>query len=120
MWRFTGVTVGSGMFFFAVRWNYKKTLIAIKNETMPSSIRTASKVSSITSKKARLLEPPPGKKRRIRERLFGVVLGSVDGGQWEVLWDGGVVETMPPSNLKNESDPSEESMAMVENYHRNR
>ena len=108
------------MFFFAVRWNLKKTCIPIKNETMPSSIRTASKVSSITSKEARFLDPPPGKKRRVRERLFGVVLGSVDGGLWEVLWDGGVVETMKPTNLKREQDPSEESMAMVERYHRHR
>ena len=77
MWRFTGVAVGPGMFFFAARWNYKKTWVAIKNETMPSPIRTGSKVSSITSKHARFLETAPGKRRRVRERLFGVVLGGV-------------------------------------------
>ena len=71
MWRFTGVAVGLGIFFFTARWNYKK------HETMSSSIRTGFKVSSITSKHARFLETAPGKRRRVRERLFGVVLGGV-------------------------------------------
>ena len=87
---------------------------------MPSSIRVGSKVSSITSKQARSLETAPGKRRRVRECLFGVVLGSLEGGKWEILWDGGVVETMSPSNLKKEGDPTEQTLSMIETYHRQR
>ena len=120
MWRFTGVAVGPSMFFFAQRWNHKKTGVAIKKKTMPSSIRTGAKVSSIASKHARFVDTAPGKRRRVRERLFGVVLGSVEGGKWEVLWDGGVVETMSPSNLKKEGDATEQTLSMIGSYHRER
>ena len=38
----------------------------------------------------------------------------------EVMWEGGIVESMSPSNLKKEGEPTEESLALVQKYHRER
>lgn len=87
---------------------------------MPSTLRVGSEVSSITSKTARLLDPPPGKKRRVRERVFGVITRSLENGKWEVKWESGEVEAMPPSNLKMEAAPTDETRSMIRVFHRRR
>ena len=86
--------------------------------TMPPSLKTGSKVSSVASNNARFLELQPGKKRRAKERLYGVIICSVSNGMWEVMWEGGIVESMSPSNLKKEGEPTEESLELVQKYHR--
>lgn len=82
---------------------------------MPSLLRVGSEVSSKKSKTGRLMEPPPGKKRKVRERVYGVIMSSVEG-MWEVQWAGGEVEMMPPASLKNEGEPTEETRNLVRLY----
>ena len=83
---------------------------------MPSSLRRGSEVSSISSKTARLVAPPANKKRRVRERVYGVIMDSTVDGKWEVQWAGGDVEAISPGSLKNEGEPSPETEDMVKIY----
>ena len=96
----------------------KKLGDSIKKKTMPATLRIGSEVSSVTSSTSRLVDPPPGKKRRVRERVYGVIMRSVVGGMWEVRWASGAVECISPKKLKLEGNPTPETEALVERYHR--
>ena len=87
---------------------------------MPALLRVGSEVSSATSKTARLISPPPGKKRRVRERVYGVIMRSMPSGAWEVQWAGQEVESIHPSKLKHEGEPTDETMIMVRVYNSRR
>ena len=82
--------------------------------------RAGSKVSSVSSKTSRLIAPPPGKKKRVRERVYGIIMGSLPSGNWEVQWGNGSVEEMAPKKLKNEGNPTEATMATVQEYQKAR
>ena len=87
---------------------------------MPALLRVGSEVSSATSKTARLISPPPGKKRRVRERVYGIIMRSMPSGAWEVQWAGQEVESIHPSKLKHEGEPMDETMSMVRVYNSTR
>ena len=82
---------------------------------MPSSLRRGSEVSSIASKKAKLVTVP-NKKRRVRERLYGIIIGSTEDGKWKVKWASGEVEDLAPGSLKNEGEPTAETEEIVQQY----
>ena len=84
---------------------------------MPFSLRRGSEVSSISSKTAKLIAPPANKRRRVRERVYGVIMSSTVDGKWEVQWAGGEVKAMSPRILKNEGEPCPETEDMVKIYH---
>ena len=92
----------------------------IKKRKMPSSLRVGSEVSSICSKTARMIGPPPGKKRKTRERVYGVIMRSLESGKWEVQWAGGGYEALAPGSLKNEGGPTTETEDIVKKYLRSR
>ena len=87
---------------------------------MVATLRIGSEVSSICSKTAKMIAPPPGKKRRVRERVYGVIMRSLDSGKWEVQWAGGDIEAVSPGSLKNEGEPTPETEEMVMLYKRSR
>ena len=87
---------------------------------MPALLRVGSYVSSLNSKTASWLPLPEGKKRRVRERVFGVIVNSVQGGKWEVLWDSLEVEELAPGVLKRETDPTPDTLEIVEIHKGNR
>ena len=118
MWSTTGVTVALVSKYFAQRLYYKKTFDSTKKKTMPAKLRIGSEVSSVASKQSKLIAPPPGKQRRVRERLYGIIMRSLSGGLWEVRWASGAVESMLPNKLKFEGNPSPETEALVLNYNR--
>ena len=120
MWITTGVIVGSGIKIFAQRTHHKKTFDSTKKTTMPARLRIGSEVSSVASRQSKLIDPPPGKKRRVRERVYGIIMRSMVGGLWEVRWATGAVESISPNNLKLEGDPSPETEAIVLRYNRRR
>ena len=91
----------------------KKTKWSIKTATMVGALRVGSEVSSICSKTARKLDPPPNKKRRVRERRRGVIIQSVPSGKWQVRWACGESEEMSPGVIKNEGEPTAETMEQV-------
>ena len=62
---------------------------------------------------SKVIAPPPGKKRRVRERVYGVTMKSLPNGKWHVQWAGGSVEDVSPRNLKLEGPPTPETMDMV-------
>ena len=73
---------------------------------MPSKLRIGTEVSSTSSKTAPLLPAEPGKKRRRRQRVYGVVKRSLPNGKWEVEWGDGQIEECAPGILKcMASDP---------------
>ena len=113
MWLSAGVTVDASTKLS--RASPKKQRSSIKKQNMPSLLRVGSEVSSKKSKTGRLIEPPHGKKRKVRERVYGVIMSSVEG-MWEVQWAGGEVEMMPPASLKNEGEPTEETRNLVRLY----
>ena len=67
-----------------------------------------------------MLDPPPGRKRRVRERKFGVIMRSLADGKWEIQWDGGEIEALATGSLKNEGAPDAETENMVRVYTRSR
>ena len=87
---------------------------------MPALLRIGSEVSSCCSITSELVDPPPGGKRRVRKRVYGVIMRSLPSGHWEVQWAGGDVEAMAPKKLKKEGDPTSETMDMVSVYNRQR
>ena len=99
---------------------HKKTGIEQKNEKMPSTLRVGSEVSSMCSRTARLIDAPANKRRRVRERVYGIIMRSLTGGKWEVKWAAGEVEEMSPGNLKREGDPTPQTMELVRNHHARR
>ena len=80
---------------------------------MPAKVRVGSKVSSNRSCHGKWLEKEPHKKRRQKERLFGVVVRSTVDGKWEVRWDNGLLEAMLTGSVRREGDPDEDSLALV-------
>ena len=129
LWAATGVTVGPGIKIFRASVEFTKTLHFTKKRKMPSTLRVGSEVSSICSKTARMVGPAPGKKRKTRERVYGVIMRSLDsgkwevqwaGGQYEVQWAGGQYEALAPGSLKNEGEPTPETEDMVRTYLRSR
>lgn len=80
---------------------------------MPATLRVGSRVSSLSSKYARVLDLEPGSRRRKKERVYGVVLRSTTEGKWEVRWDSGQLEAMCTGTLKKEGEPTEDSTALV-------
>ena len=120
LWAATGVTVGPGIKIFRASVEFTKILHFTKKRKMPSTLRVGSEVSSICSKTARMVGPAPGKKRKTRERVYGVIMRSLDSGKWEVQWAGGQYEALAPGSLKNEGEPTPETEDMVRTYLRSR
>ena len=87
---------------------------------MPATLRVGSEVSSVCSQRARLMDAAPGKTRRVRERLYGVIMRSLPSGMWEVHWAGGEIEELFPKNLRNEGEPTSETMDLVRFHQRER
>ena len=87
---------------------------------MPALLRPGSEVSSTSSKTAKFLDPPPGKKRRVRERVYGVIMRSLENGMWEVQLAGGGVEEFSPRSLKCEGEPTQETLELVQVYNNSR
>ena len=81
---------------------------------MPSLLRIGCEVSSISSKTARVLDAPPGKKRKVRERVYGLIVSSLPNGKWKVQWAAGGVEDVSRRILKLEGPPTPETMKMVQ------
>ena len=81
---------------------------------MPAKIQVACRVSSRCSKFSAFIDD--GSKRRKRNKLDGVVMRSMEGRKWEVLWGGGVnrMEVCFGNGLKFEGLPDDETMRLVE------
>ena len=72
-----------------------------QKHNMPSTLRIGSEVSSIASRTAPFLPPAPGKRRRQRQRVYGVIQRSLPNNKWEVLWGNGEKEECAPGTLKD-------------------
>ena len=83
---------------------------------MPSSLRLGSSVSSRKSKYCKLIDPPPGGKRRVKESVNGVIVQSLPEHKWMVRWARGEPEVMTSNNLKNVEAPSAITLAIVKDY----
>ena len=79
---------------------HRKIPRSTKKRNMPSKLRIGTEVSSTSSKTAPLLPAEPGKKRRRRQRVYGVVKRSLPNGKWEVEWGDGQIEACAPGILK--------------------
>ena len=80
---------------------------------MPSSLRVGSEVSCKCSKFARLLPLQGTQKRRTRERVYGVCVKSLPNRKWQVKWASGDLEDVLAGNLKEENQPSRESIELA-------
>ena len=120
LWAATGVTVGPGTKVLEFTTVHKKAALRIKTWKMPSTLRVGSEVSSICSKTARMVGPAPGKKRKTRERVYGVIMRSLESGKWEVQWAGGQYEALAPGSLKKEGEPTPETEDIVKRYLKSR
>ena len=87
---------------------------------MPATLRVGSEFSSVCFQRARLVDAAPEKTRRVRERLYGVIMRSLPSGKWEVHWAGGKIEEVFPKNLKNEGERTSETMDLVQFHQRER
>ena len=116
----TGVTVDGGIVFFAECSERKKILHPQKKGTMPSALRIGSSVSSKKSSLCKLIDPPIGRQRKVRERIRGVIVRSLPDQKWLVQWATGQTEEMKSNCLKNEEEPSEITMDMVRMYNQPR
>ena len=85
-----------------------------------SRLRLGTEVSSIASRTAKSIDPPPGKKRKRRERVYGIIVRSVADKIWEVLWSRGEVEECFSSTLKFEGEATEETLDVVRNRNTSR
>ena len=83
----------------------------IKKHNMPSSLRVGSEVSTHASKTAPFLPPQPGKTRRVRQRVYGVIKRSLPSGKWEVEWGNGKREECAPGILKFMGNPAQGNTA---------
>ena len=81
---------------------------------MPAKIQVACRVSSRCSKHSSFIED--GSKRRRRNKIDGVVMRSMEGRKWEVLWGGGVnqMEVCFGNGLKFEGLPDDDTKRLVE------
>ena len=86
---------------------------------MPSSLRLGSSVSSRKSKYSKLIDPPPGGKRTVKETVHGVIVQSLLEQKWMVKWARGESEVMTSNNLKNIEAPSAITLVMVRQYNTN-
>ena len=80
---------------------------------MPSNLRVGSSVSSKKSSHCRTTDPPPGKVRKVKERISGLIVNSLPDQRWLVQWATGETEEIKSHNLKNEGEPTEESLKVV-------
>ena len=87
---------------------------------MPSKNRVGSEVSSKTSKFARKVDPPPGGKRRVRERIYGVIVRSLPENRWEVKWGEGQIESMHVNQLKHVREATPRTLEIAALYNRQR
>ena len=87
---------------------------------MPAINRIGSGVSSKASRTRQLVDPPPGGKRRVRQRVYGVIMRSLANGMWEVQWGGGEIEALSPSKVRHEGEPTDETMSIVQVYNMQR
>ena len=72
---------------------------------MPAINRVGSEVSSKKSKYCKLVTET-GKKRKVRERVRGVIVRSLPDEMWEVQWANGEMESIHPKNLRHEGEPN--------------
>ena len=86
-----------------------------QKNNMPAKIQVACRVSSKCSKHSALISDGGGKRRK-RNKIDGVVMRSMEGRRWEVLWGGGVnvMEVCFGNGLKFEGLPDDETKRLVE------
>ena len=48
-----------------------------------------------------MIGPASGRKRKTRERVYGVIMRSLESSKWEVQWAGGQYEALTPGSLRN-------------------